>query len=108
MTNQEYTWRQKPGPAPNRQPSLHVIQIRTPLADNKLIREIVGKGNLSSFGLFSCRVMLGVFYDGKQAWGCAEQAWVEMLKTASQSHLDIIHEGLTSLVVMTEEAMEAE
>ena len=100
-----YNWRQKPGPSTDRQPSLHVIQVGTPLADNQLIRNLVGKGNLSGFGLFSCLVMLGVLYDSEEAWTRTEQAWTEMLNTATESQLDEIREGLTSLVAMTEKAM---
>lgn len=105
---QEYKWRQKPGPVPDRQPGLEKLQIRTTLADNKLIRDTVGKGNLSGFGLFSCLVMLGVFYDSKLAWTRAEQAWTEMLETANQEQLEGIREGLTSLVVMVEDTMARE
>jgi len=100
-----YNWRQKPGPAKDRQPSERVIQVKTSLADNKLFRSVVGKGNLSGFGLFSCLVMLGVLYDDESAWTRTEQAWAEMLESATQSQLEEIREGLTSLVVMVEKAM---
>lgn len=99
-----YNWRRKPGPSDD-QPSLRAIQVKTPLADNKLIRRVVGKGNLSGFGLSSLLITLGVFYPDEQAWERTEQTWLEILESASQTQLEQIWEGLTSLYVMTEKMM---
>jgi len=103
--SEKYNWRQKPGPAQDRSPSERVIQVKTSLADNQLFRSVVGKGNLSGFGLFSCLIMLGVLYENEQAWTRAEQTWTEMLESATQSQLEEIHEGLTSLVIMVQAVM---
>ena len=102
---ESYDFRRRPGPAADRQPALNVLQVSTPVKDNKLIRLLVGEGNVSGFGWRACMVMLGVMYQSETAWKRAEQIWLDTLQGATAAQLEEIHEGLTSLVVLTEQAM---
>ena len=70
MTEQRqgYSFKGKPGPRSrdDDNPALNKIQIVTPIEDNRRIRDLVGKGNLSGFGYRACMIALGILYGGKE------------------------------------------
>jgi len=91
-------FKRKSGPRADDQPALNVLQVSTPVADNKLIRWLVPKGHLSGFCWRACMVFLGVVYsDNEAARLRAREVWTETLQSATLDQLTQIENGLCEL-----------
>ncbi len=81
-----YNLARKSGPIGKSEPATHLIQGLTPVDDNKLIRRLVGSGNLSGFAWRSYMVLVYVLYgDDSAARERCAQVWHETLDAIPES-----------------------
>ena len=91
-------FKRKSGPRADDRPALNVLQVSTPVEDNKLIRWLVPKGHLSGFCWRACMVFLGVMYSSDEAAKQrASEVWTETLQSATLDQLQQIERGLGEL-----------